>query len=158
MSRALAALLAGIVFLTGCENGLKNKEKVQQAIIERLKTKSGLDINSLDITTTSVSFNRNMAYATVAFHPKADPSVNSGMTMKYTLEDREGKWVVVDVADSQGRGMGGHSTASGDQLPPGHPSLSSGEQLPPGHPSLDGSKVPQAEAATGGQGANGRKQ
>lgn len=158
MSRALAALLAGIILLAGCENGLKNKEKVQQAIIERLKTKSGLDINSLNITTTSVSFNRNMAYATVAFHPKADPSVNGGMTMKYTLEDRDGKWVVVNVADSQGRGMGGHPSTSGDQLPPGHPSLSGDDQLPPGHPSLDGSTIPQTTAPASKGGVNGRTQ
>jgi hypothetical protein len=64
-----------------------------------------------------------MAYATVAFHPKSDPSVNGGMVMKYTLEGRDGKWVVVNVADSQGHGMTGHSAAGGDQLPPGHPPI-----------------------------------
>jgi hypothetical protein len=112
-----------MVFLPGCGNSLKSKEKVQEAIVERLKTRSGLDVNSLDITTTSVSFKKNMAYATVAFHPKQDPSVNGGMTMTYTLESRDGKWVVVNVADSQGRGMSGHSSPGADQLPPGHPSL-----------------------------------
>ena len=65
----------------------------------------------------------NMAYATVAFHPKGDPTVNSGMTMKYTLEDRDNKWVVVNVADSQGHGLNGHGNDSGAQLPPGHPAL-----------------------------------
>lgn len=134
------------MFVPGCGDSLKNKEKVQEAIVDRLKTKSGLDVDSLDITTTSVSFKRNMAYATVAFHPKQDQTVNGGMTMTYTLEDRDGKWVVVNVADSQGRGMGGHASSGVDQLPPGHPSVSGSAQLPPGHPSLDG------------QGANGRRQ
>ena len=45
------------------------------------------------------------------------------MLMKYTLEARDGKWVVVNVADSQGHGMPGHGPATSDQLPPGHPAL-----------------------------------
>lgn len=84
---------------------------------------SGLDMNQLDVTTTAVSFEKNMAYATVAFHPKNDPAVNSGMTMKYTLEEKSGKWVVVKVGDGQGHGMDGHVGMSGGTLPPGHPQV-----------------------------------
>ena len=120
MSRVPAALLIVAVWLVGCENGLRNKDKVQEAIISRLETRSGLNVKSLDITTTSVSFKKNMAYATVAFHPKGDPSVNSGMVMNYSLEARDGKWVVVNVSDSQGHGM---TSAGADQLPPGHPPI-----------------------------------
>ncbi len=121
----LAALLPVIVILVlaGCGNNIKTKEKVQEAIVHRLQTSSGLDMNSLDVTTTNVTFDKNTAYATVAFHPKNDPRVDSAMVMKYTLEDRDGKWVVVSVADSQGHGMAGHGAASGSQLPPGHPPL-----------------------------------
>lgn len=104
---------------------MKNKDKVQQAILNRLQAHSGLDLKSLDVTTTSVSFDKDMAYATVAFHPKDDPAVNSGMVMKYTLEQRDGQWVVVHVGDSQGHGLPGHSSGNADtQLPPGHPPLS----------------------------------
>ncbi len=45
--------------------------------------------------------------------------------MKYTLEDRDGKWVVVNVGDSQGNGIPGHASAGTDQLPPGHPPIGS---------------------------------
>jgi len=105
--------------------------------MERLQAHSGLDLKTLDVTTTSVSFDKNMAYATVAFHPKSDPTVNGGMTMKYTLEERSGKWVVVNVGDTQGHGMQAHGMASGDkggaadQLPPGHPGI---ERMPNGRP------------------------
>lgn len=112
-----------ILILTACHNELKTKEKVQEAIIGRLAAHSGLDLKSVDVNTTDVSFEKNMAYATVAFHPKGDPTVNSGMTMKYTLEDRDNKWVVVNVADSQGHGLNAHPKDSGAQLPPGHPAL-----------------------------------
>lgn len=92
---------------------------MQEAILERLRTHSGLDLESLEVNTTSVSFDKNLAYATVAFHPKSDSNINSGMSMKYTLEDRNGKWVVVNVGGLSSHVNGGVSGA-GD-LPPGHP-------------------------------------
>lgn len=96
-----------------------------------MQTKSGLDVNALDITTTAVTFERNMAYATISIHPKSDASVQS-MVMKYTLEDRNGNWVVTNVADSQGHGMAGHSSANADQaLPPGHPPIGGIQDTPP---------------------------
>jgi hypothetical protein len=119
--RPLAAFSLAVVSLTGCGNGMKSKEKVQAAILERIQSKTGLDVNALDVTTTSVSFDKNMAYATVAFHPKGDTVVSHGMAMKYTLEDRGGKWVVVGVSNPQGGVMG--QSSGGSQLPPGHPPL-----------------------------------
>ncbi len=99
--------------------------------MERLRTSTGLNVNSLDVHTTSVAFKNNKAYATVAFHPKGDPSVTSGMTMKYTLELRDGKWVVVNVADSEGHGMPGHGAAGAENLPPGHPAVEPGSDGKP---------------------------
>lgn len=133
MFRSSAAVLFGsFLLLTACGNGIRTKEKVQEAIVNRLQTRSGLDLNSLDVTTTNVAFDKNKATATVSFHPKGDSRVDSGMEMRYTLEDRGGKWVVVNVADSQGHGlMGGHAGSMG-QLPPGHPSVNSPPELPPG--------------------------
>jgi hypothetical protein len=125
-----AALLTVAILLMACGNGMKSKEKVQAAIVDRIQSKTGLDLKNLDVTTTSVSFEKNMAYATVAFHPKGDASVSHGMEMKYTLEQRDGQWQVVTVSDPRGNparspsGMGG-------QLPPGHPSI---EGAAPGHP------------------------
>jgi hypothetical protein len=123
--RRVVPFSLAVLLLAGCGNSMKSKQKVQDAIISRLQSRSGLDLNSLDITTTAVSFDKNMAYATVAFHPKGDTRVNSSMVMKYTLQQRDGKWVVVNVSDSQGHGMaGGHPSGSG-QLPPGHPPVNS---------------------------------
>jgi hypothetical protein len=118
--RAQMAALAGIVFLAACGRDIKSKEKVQEAILQRLQTKSGLDLKSLDITTTSVSFDKNLAFASVAFHPKGDTNVSSGMVMNYTLENRDGKWVVIKVGGSQG-----HAAMGSDGLPPGHPAVDS---------------------------------
>ena len=144
---------------------MQSKDKVQEAIVTRLQTKSGLDLKSLDVTTTSLSFDKNLAYATVAFHPKNDPAINSGMVMKYTLEQRDGKWVVLSVGDSQGRKLGGHNLSghdlSGHDLS-GHDLSnhgSAGADLPPGHPALgDGAeKLGHPDpGSTGSEGANGQ--
>jgi hypothetical protein len=125
VSRQLAALLVTIVFFAACGPNIKSKEKVQEAILSRLKANSGLDINKLDISTTDVSFDRNMAFATVAFHQKGNSSLGSEMIMTYTLENRGGRWVVVKVGDSHGKSMAGQASNGAGELPPGHPPLDS---------------------------------
>ena len=136
VSWRLRAVLASIVLLTACRNDLKNKEKVQAAILDRLQHRTGLDLNSLNVTTTDVTFERNKARATVAFHSKTDTAIDSGMTMQYTLEQRDGKWVVTNVGDSQGHSMLPQSAAGG-------------AVLPPGHPPVDGAASSNPHAATG---------
>jgi hypothetical protein len=116
VSRLLPSCLSCLLVFAACGNSLKTKEKVQAAIFERLQTHSGLDLKSMDIATTNVSFEKNLAFATVSFHPKGDPLVNGGMSMKYTLEARDGKWVVTKVGNSSGA----------NTLPSGHPSLNQG--------------------------------
>jgi hypothetical protein len=125
VSRHSAALLVAIVLLAACGPNIKSKEKVEEAIVNRLKANSGLDLNRLDITTTGVSFDKNMAYATVAFHQKGDSNLGSGMVMTYTLQDRGGKWAVVKVGDSHGKSMTGQAPSGAGELPPGHPALDS---------------------------------
>ncbi len=111
------------MLLAACGPNIKSKEKVQEAILNRLEARSGLNLDALDVTTTAVSFDKNMAYATVAFHQKGDTRLNSGMVMKYTLENRGGKWVVVSVGDSQGRSLTAPVPTRGNELPPGHPQV-----------------------------------
>jgi hypothetical protein len=132
--RRLAALLGAMVLLAACGQNIKSKEKVQEAILNRLKTNSGLNLETLDVTTTAVSFEKNIAHATVAFHPKNDSRVNSGMVMTYTLENRGGKWAVVKVGDSHGRSLSGEEPRGAEQLPPGHPPVESMDQPPVSDP------------------------
>ncbi len=123
-----------LLLFTGCTNGDRSKEKIQAAILNRLQTRSGLDLKALDVSTTNLSFNKNLAYATVAFHPKGETDVKSGMVMKYTLEDRGGKWVVVNVGDAQGHSIPGHASGAAGSLPDGHPSVGGQMAGPAGGP------------------------
>lgn len=129
MLRPLVVIPLITLLLAGCGESIKTKEKVQQAILGHLRTASGLDLNALDFNTTSIRFDKNFAYAAVAFHPKDDENLDDGMTMTYTLQDRNGKWVVVKVGDGQGHGshpgMGTGSAGTEDKLPPGHPPITS---------------------------------
>ena len=136
--RQSAAAIFVIGLFGSCQSRIKTKEKVQQAIVDRLQTRSGLDMNSLTVTTTSVTFDKNKAYATVAFHPKGDARVNSDMVMRYSLEARDGNWVVVNVGDSQGHSLGQPAAQKRGDLPPGHPpvdeSINPHESVPVGKP------------------------
>jgi hypothetical protein len=132
VSRLLPSCLTCLLILAACDNGLKTKEKVQAAIVDRLQNHSGLDLKSMDVSTTNVTFENNLAYATVSFHPKGDQSVNGGMSMRYTLEARDGKWLVTKVGDSAGHSMSNAAQVGANgSLPPGHPSVD-----PSSNPSL----------------------
>jgi hypothetical protein len=141
--RTQLAALGAIVLLAGCGKDIRTKEKVQEAILQRLQTKSGLDLKSLDVTTTSVSFQKNLAYARVAFHPKGDTNVSSGMLMSYTLENRDGKWIVIKVGDSQGHAGMGQMGSRTDGLPAGHPPVNSTDPHAMPTPEAAGSERPQ---------------
>lgn len=128
MLRPLAVILSITWLLAGCGESVKTKEKVQQAILGHLQTASGLDLNAVDFDTTSVKFDKNFAYATVAFHPKNDANLHDGMTMTYTLQDRNGKWVVIRVGEGQGHGShAGIGAGADNELPPGHPPIPSSD-------------------------------
>ena len=106
-----------------CGPNMHSREKVEAAIRARLQAHAGLDLNQLDMSTTDLKFDKNLAYATVAFNPKGDTNLNSGMVMKYTLEDQHGKWVVIHVGDTQGHAMPSQAGMDGNTLPPGHPPI-----------------------------------
>lgn len=140
-------VLAVLSLIAGCGRDIQNKEQVRADILDHLAKNTGLDLKSLDVDVSKVAFEKNQAKATVSFRPKGVSSINDGMVMVYTLEPRNGHWVVMGRADSQGHGFGASPSDSG--LPPGHPSVNG---LPPGHPSVNGSapgKPQRAESRTG---------
>jgi hypothetical protein len=68
------------LLLIGCVRAPQNKDAVRQGVIEHLtKSSSGLDLGSMDVDVTAVTFHDKQANATVTFRPKATPE--QGMTM-----------------------------------------------------------------------------
>ena len=121
---------------------METKAQVRADLVQYFSTKVGLDMKTLDVDVTKVTFANHQAHATVSFRQKNNSAVDGGMVMQYTLAPKDGHWVVTGRADSQGHGFTGQG--DGQSLPPGHPPV---QDLPPGHPAIDKiqSNSPQAE-------------
>lgn len=117
MKAVALALTALALALAGCSRGIENKEAVRQGIIDYLANKKGMNMASMNVDVTAVTFKQNEADATVAFSPKGG-SAAQGMTMRYTLEKQGSRWVVKGRPDlgQHGAGMPGMGG-----MPSGHP-------------------------------------
>ncbi len=133
----LVALLVAALALVSCNRGVESKEAVRQAVIDYLSARTNLNMGSMNVDVTSVSFKGDQADATVAFSPKgANAGAAQGMSMRYALERKGNRWVVKGRADSGGHGgMGGmgaspHGGAGGEMpaMPPNHPPMQGGEK------------------------------
>jgi hypothetical protein len=127
------SLAAAALVMAACSKNIQNADAVKQGILDYLKERSpqmGLNMDAMDVTVGSVSFDKDQARATVSFVPKGAPG-SGGMSMAYVLDRKGDKWVV------KGRQAGpGMTHGTEGQLPPGHPPTGNGTEgaLPPGHP------------------------
>ena len=129
--RILAPLAA--LLLTACSKNIQTNEAVREAVIKHVSQNKGLQISSMDIEVTSVTFRDDQAEVVVSFRPKGGDA-SSGMQIPYTLEKKGSEWVVKKKTES---GMG-HGTAA--TPPAGMPPA--GAQMPPSHPPVDSGKMP----------------
>jgi hypothetical protein len=125
------ALAIAALVLAACSKDIQNPEAVKQGVVEYLKGRAptmGLNMNAMDVNVGSISFEKDIARASVSFVPKGMPPGSGGMNMDYVLERKGDKWAVKGRQVSPG-------TAHGDQPLPGGQSMPGG--LPPGHPPTD---------------------
>jgi hypothetical protein len=95
----------------------------------------------MNVEVTSVQFNGSQAEATVSFTPKGGNAAQ-GMSMRYQLEQKGGRWVVVGRKDAGPSPHGGAGTPSG---PPGMENPhGGGAPTGPGTPGSAG-KMPSPE-------------
>ena len=83
----------------------------------------GLNMDAMDATVNSVSFEKDVAHASVMFSVKGTPG--GGMAMDYVLDRKGGKWVVRSRQMSPSNPPGSASPPEGapQNLPPGHPPM-----------------------------------
>ena len=92
------------------------------------QAQTGLDMSTMDVNVTAMTFERDTARATVEFRVKGG---DAGMQLNYTLDRKGDKWVVQARQDAgQGHGVPilpdgsvGVTPTDKSQLPPGHPSI-----------------------------------
>ena len=127
--------IAALFWLAACSRGPETKDAVRQAVIDHLAKRSGINVSSMQIDVTSVSFRGNEADAAVSFRPRGGEA-GQGMTMNYTLEKKGGGWIVKSRSDAGGQPHGSMGGATGQtpgaEMPPGHPPV--GEAKPSGSP------------------------
>lgn len=125
----LSLVAAVVLLLSGCNRGIESKEAVRQAVIDYLSKQSNLNVSSMQVDVTSVSFREGEADATVAFRAKGAGG-GSGMTMNYTLARQGNRWVVKGKSQAGGSPHGMMGGSQSGQMPAGHPPV--GGQEPSG--------------------------
>lgn len=124
MKFALAVLA---LLLAACSKNVQTTDAVRQAVVDDIKIRAGqtgLKMDAMDVSVSSVSFATNEARATVAFSPKGMPP-GSGMSMDYVLARKGDAWSVTSrQLSGRSGGVPGGGLSPG-QLPPGHPGTES---------------------------------
>lgn len=129
-----------LAVLAGCSKNIQTNDAVKLGVVNHLSQNKGLQISSMDVEVTTVTFKDNLAEATVSFKPKG-AAASTGMQMHYTLEKKGDAWVVQKKADSGAHGAGAPTGAMPEGMvmpqgmgatPPSTPAPAGA--MPPGHP------------------------
>ena len=129
-----------MVCLAGCNRGVQDKDAVRQGVLDHL-AQVQLNMASMNVEVTSVQFNGNHAEATVSFSAKGGNAAQ-GMSMRYQLEKKDGRWMVMARKDA------GQSPHGGRAMAPAAPGMENphggGAPSAPGMPGGAG-KMPSPE-------------
>lgn len=132
----ISAVLLLIVSLAACNGAKKNNDAVRQGVVEYLQSK-GFDVGkAMTVSLKNVDLKGDQADATVTITPTGGNEAQ-GMSMKYHLEQKGEKWVVVGRAgDHTGATMpqapaGGDPHGGGAAPAPGSSKMPSPDELPP---------------------------
>jgi hypothetical protein len=123
--------------LVGCNKGsIDTKEAVRQGVIDYLAGRQNLNVSSMNVEVSSVTFKENEADAMVSFAPKGAGG-GKPVSIPYTLERKGNRWVVKPRA--AGQAPHGGAMPSGENphgaMPPGGAEAPGGA-MPPGHPAV----------------------
>lgn len=134
----ISAVLLLIVSLAACNGARKSNDAVRQGVVDYLQSK-GFDVpKAMTVSLKSAEIKGDQADAMVTITP-AGGSEAQGMAMKYHLEQKGDKWVVVGRADAGASPHGGGMAAPAGSDPhggappaaPGGSKMPSPEDLPP---------------------------
>jgi hypothetical protein len=133
-------VLVTIALLGACSKNIQNEEAVKTGVLDYLQARSaetGLNMAAMDVSVSSLAFEKDTARANVSFHPKGMPG-GGGMSRQYVLDRKGDKWIVNKAqsgAVTMSNPDGSSQPLPGGALPPGHPPAgATGGELPPGHP------------------------
>jgi len=126
-----------LLCLVGCNKGnIDTKEAVRQGVIDYLAGRQNLNVSSMNLEVTSVTFKEKEADATVAFMAKGGGG-GQPVTFSYVLERKGNRWVVKPGATGKAGHAGGMPSGESPHgaMPPGG-GAAPGGAMPPGHPAV----------------------
>jgi hypothetical protein len=123
--------------LLGCNKGnVDTKEAVRQGVIDYLAGRSNLNVSSMNVEVTSVTFKENEANATVTFAPKGG-ATGQPISIPYALERKGNRWVVKARPTGQSlHGVAPPGENPHGAMPPAGGEMPGGGAMPPGHPAV----------------------
>ena len=129
----IALLVTAILALAGCHGGNQDREAVHQGILDHL-AEAGFSNQNMDVSVTSLQFNGDKADALVEITPKG-ASHGQGMQMRYALQQKGNRWLVVGRADAGGGHGGGIAPGAanphgGGAVPTAPETGGSGQKMP----------------------------
>jgi hypothetical protein len=137
--RSLVAVLVCLA-LAGCHRSIQNEDAVKQGVMDYLSTRQDLNLASMNVSVTSMTFRQDQANVMVTFAPKGEGPAQP-MSIAYTLERKGDRWVVKPRAAGGQNPHGGPGASPHEGLgtsPHGGVAPEDGGApagaLPPGHP------------------------
>jgi hypothetical protein len=89
-------LLAGIIAAAGCQKQQKTaSDSIREGIRQHLSSLNTLNLSAMDMNITDVAVTGDTAQAQVEYVPKTGAPPGAAMRVSYSLEKRDGQWVVV---------------------------------------------------------------
>jgi hypothetical protein len=148
-------LFGFLILFTGCKKQVSDADAIRSGINQHLSALKSINVGGMDMTINNYSIQGNQAQAQVEFRPKTGAPAGAGMQINYTLEKRNGIWVVQNTQPAGGSiqhpapGENPHQTmtpGSSSALPNFNDLVggSSGSAVPPGHPPVN----PQANSSS----------
>jgi hypothetical protein len=92
----VVVLLAGTIAAPGCQKQQKTaSDGIREGIEQHLSSLKTLNLSAMDMNVTGVAVTGDTAQAQVEYVPKTGAPAGAAMRVSYSLEKRDGQWVVV---------------------------------------------------------------
>jgi hypothetical protein len=150
-------LVSLVLLFPGCKKQESDTDGIRSGINQHLASLKTLNLGAMDMNVTNVSIQGNQAHAQVEFTPKGGAGEGAGMQVAYSLEKKDGQWVVQSSQPTGGSLQHPSSTGdapidstseSPDSLPNFRdlvPGAANSNALPPGHPSIQDQQPAQPQ-------------
>jgi hypothetical protein len=141
----ISSVLLLIVSLAACNRGIQNNDAVRQGVLDHLgQSKTGLNLDAMDVKVTAVQFKADEADAAVTISPKGGNPA-AGMAINYHLRQEGNRWVVVGRQDSSADPHRGLAAPEGSSPHAGEVVPGSPNPHGDGTPASGGTKMPSPD-------------